>query len=75
MKELSPPARIKAAVWLGVALFATSVALVAMALVWNARKVALDEGVEQATRFVAGAEAALNRSLLAVDLLLASIKK
>ena len=73
MKELSPPARIKAAVWLGVALFATSVALVAMALVWNARKVALNEGEEQATRFVAGAEAALNRSLLAVDVLLASM--
>ena len=73
MREPSHPARIKAAVWLGVALFAAAVVLVAMALAWNARKVALNEGEEQATRFVAGAEAALNRSLLAVDVLLASM--
>ncbi|PJI96642.1 diguanylate cyclase/phosphodiesterase [Acidovorax sp. 69] len=73
MRETTTPWRIKAFVWTGVVVFVMAVALVAAALVWNARKVALDDGEAQATRFVAGAEAALNRSLLAVDVLLASM--
>jgi diguanylate cyclase (GGDEF)-like protein len=72
MSEIVPPLRIKAAVSAGVAVFVTAVVLVSAALVWNARKVALADSEAQGTRFVAGAEAALNRSLLAVDVLLAS---
>lgn len=73
MSEPSTPLRIKAFVWAGVVLFVVAVVVVAAALAWNARKVALDDSEAQATRFVAGAEAALNRSLLAVDVLLASM--
>jgi len=65
--------RIKAFVGAGVVVFVVAVVLVAAAVAWNARKVALDDNEAQATRFVAGAEAALNRSLLAVDVLLASM--
>lgn len=72
MSESTTPLRIRAFVWSGVVMFALAVVLVAAALVWNARKVALADSEAQANRFVAGAEAALNRSLLAVDVLLAS---
>ncbi len=65
--------RIRAVVWGAVVVFVAAVVLVALALVWNARKVALEGSEVQATRFVAGAEAALNRSLLSVDVLLASM--
>ena len=73
MKEPSNPSRVKASIWMGVAVFVAAVAMVATLLAWNARKVALKDGAEQATRFVAGAEAALNRALLSVDVLLASL--
>ena len=73
MSESTTPLRIKAFVWAAVAVFMGAVALVSAALVWNARQVALDDNAGQATRFVAGAEAALNRSLLSVDVLLASL--
>ena len=53
--------------------FMGAVVLVSVALVMNARRVALDDYEAQASRFVAGAESALNRSLLAVDVLLASM--
>ena len=72
MKELTTPPRIRAFVWSGVAAFVVAVMVVSVALVWNARKVALADSEAQANRFVAGAEAALNRSLLSVDVLLAS---
>jgi len=39
--------------------------------VWSARQSALADSHEQAVRFISGAEAALNRSLLAIDVLLA----
>ena len=73
MNRSSTASRIKTFVWLGVALFVTAVAIVAMVLVLNARTVALADGEDQATRFVASAEAAVNQSLLAVDVLLASM--
>ena len=73
MSETITPSRIKAIAWAGAALFMVAVAVVSAALVWNARTVALDDNEAQATRFVAGAEAALNRSLLSVDVLLASM--
>ncbi len=73
MTESAVPSRIKAYVWAGAAVFVAAVVAVAGALAWNARQAALADSEAQATRFVAGAEAALNRSLLAVDVLLASM--
>ncbi|WP_034695939.1 cache domain-containing protein [Acidovorax sp. NO-1] len=73
MKEAASQPRIRAFVWAGASVFMAAVVLVSAALVWNARDVALADNEAQATRFVAGAEAALNRSLLAVDVLLASM--
>ena len=73
MSDHTTPLRIKAFVWAGVVMFVVAVLLVAAVLVWNARKADLADSEAQATRFVAGAEAALNRSLLAVDVLLASV--
>ena len=73
MNEGHTPLRIKAAVWAGAAVFSAAVVAVSAALAWNAREVALIDNEAQATRFVTGAEAALNRSLLAVDVLLASM--
>lgn len=73
MNNSASPARIKAYVWAGAAVFVAAVVLVAATLVLNARQAALSDSQAQATRFVAGAEAALNRSLLAVDVLLASV--
>jgi len=73
MKEASTPPRIRAFVWAAATVFLGAVALVSALLLWNARRVALEDNEAQATRFVAGAESALNRSLLAVDVLLASM--
>ncbi|RMA63166.1 diguanylate cyclase/phosphodiesterase [Acidovorax sp. 100] len=73
MTESAAPSRIKAYVWAGAAVFVAAVVAVAGTLAWNARQAALADSEAQATRFVAGAEAALNRSLLAVDVLLASM--
>ncbi len=73
MRTSSTPWRIKAFVGGAVVLFVAAVVLVSVALAWNARKAALESSEVQATRFVAGAEAALNRSLLSVDVLLASM--
>ncbi len=56
-----------------VGVFLLALTLASAALIWNARKGALAESEAQATRFVSGAEAALNRSLLGVDVLLASM--
>ncbi|MFN9725908.1 cache domain-containing protein, partial [Acidovorax sp.] len=50
-----------------------AVLAVSATLVWNGRQVALADSQAQAFRFLAGAEAALNRSLLEVDVLLAGI--
>ncbi|MBP6483845.1 MAG: EAL domain-containing protein [Rhodoferax sp.] len=63
--------RIKLAVW-GVVTGLIALTFVAVfSLVWSVRQSAIADGQAQATRFIAGAEAALNRSLLAVDVLLA----
>ena len=63
--------RIKFTVWGLVAGFLAVIAAGAISLVWGGRQSALADGQAQATRFIAGAEASLNRSLLAVDVLLA----
>jgi diguanylate cyclase (GGDEF)-like protein len=52
--------------------FLITLGLAAASLIWNARQTALTHSEAEAIRFVSGAEAALNRSLLGVDVLLAS---
>ncbi len=54
-------------------LFLISLGLAAASLIWNARQTALMQSEAEAIRFISGAEAALNRSLLGVDVLLASM--
>jgi diguanylate cyclase (GGDEF)-like protein/PAS domain S-box-containing protein len=55
-------------------LFLAAVAAVAAMLIWNGRRDATAASSEQVVRVVSGAEAALNRSLLAVDLMLADMR-
>ncbi|MBC7918205.1 MAG: EAL domain-containing protein [Rhodoferax sp.] len=54
-----------------VALFLGALVAAASFLEWNARQNALSDSAAQVTRFVSGAEAAVNRSLLGIDVLLA----
>lgn len=63
--------RIKFTVWGVVLALLLVLAGGAGYLVWNTRQSALADSHEQAVRFISGAEAALNRSLLAIDVLLA----
>ncbi len=65
--------RVNAAVLGLVAAFLLALTVATASLIWNARQTALAESEAQAVRFVNGAEAALNRSLLGVDVLLASM--
>ena len=69
MKPLSP-SRIKTLVWALVAVFLLVLVLAAGLLAWTSRQAALESREEQVSRFVAGAEVALNRSFLSIDLLL-----
>ena len=55
-----------------VAVFLTALTVATASLIWNTRQSTLEDSEAQAGRFVSGAEAALNRSLLGVDVLLAS---
>ncbi len=56
-----------------VGLFLLTLVLAATSLLRNTRQTALGDSEAQAERFVSGAETALNRSLLGVDVLLASM--
>jgi hypothetical protein len=69
--KLAPGVRIKWVVWGLVSTFLAAIIAAASYTVWDARLSALAESGVQATRFVSGAESALNRSLLAIDVLLA----
>ena len=71
MKAVQPP-RIRSAVWGVVAFFICALVVAASALIETTRKAALNESETQLTRYVSGAEAALNRAFLSVDVLLAS---
>jgi hypothetical protein len=53
------------------ALSSLTVAAVASVIIWEARQKAISDHESQAVRFVGGSEAALNRALLSVDMLLA----
>ncbi len=66
------PRRITAAIWGVAALFALLVLAAALAVTAQMRDQAVSDSEGQAARFVSSAEAALNRSLLSVDLLLTS---
>ncbi len=63
--------QIKLSVWGLVAGLIALTFVAALSLVWSVRLSTIADGRAQATRFIAGAEAALNRSLLAIDVLLA----
>ena len=52
--------------------FVTTVAVIAMSLNIERRNAAMEDSETQAQRFVSGAETAINRSLLGVDVLLSS---
>jgi len=65
--------RIPAIVWALVVLFLAVLVSAAGMLAWTTRKAALESSEEQVVRFVAGAEVALNRSFLSVDLMLSGV--
>ena len=54
-------------------LFLAMLSVAAGSLMWQDHQAALADGEAQATRFVSGAEASLNRNLLGVDVVLASM--
>lgn len=58
-----------------VAAFLLALTVASVSLIWNTRQAALAESESQVTRFVSSAEAALNRNLLMIDVLLASIEE
>ncbi|SFE30711.1 bifunctional diguanylate cyclase/phosphodiesterase [Paracidovorax konjaci] len=64
--------RLRGAVLIAMAAFVLGLVAAAGGLILNARHAALAESEAQVTRFSAGAEAALNRALLGLDVLLAS---
>jgi diguanylate cyclase (GGDEF)-like protein len=65
------PRRVTAIVCGVAMLFLLTVGAVSTVIVWEARQKAIGDHESQAVRFVAGSEAALNRALLSVDMLLA----
>lgn len=67
------PRRVRWTILGGAALFLLVVALVAGALIEQGRRNAIRNVERDATRFVSGAESALNRNLLSIDILLASL--
>jgi len=67
------PRRVKFTIWGIVALFVAAVAASAASLVSRGERDAIAESEARAARFVSGAEAVLNRTLLGVDVLLAGV--
>ncbi len=68
------PRRVQVIIWGVVALFVAAVALAANGLIERGRRDAIAENEARAARFVSGAEATLNRTLLGVDVLLAGME-
>ena len=66
------PSRVRATVWSLTVLFLLALVGGMALLIWSMRTSAVSEAQAQVTRFVAGAEAGLNRMFLSVDVLLAS---
>lgn len=69
MKAATRP--IKFTIGALVAMFLGALIAAASLLEWNARQNAISDSAAQVIRFVSGAEAAVNRSLLGIDVLLA----
>ena len=67
------PTRVPRVIWGVAASLVLATAAAACALLVHGERVALAENAEKAVRFVAGAEASLNRTLIGVDLLLADM--
>ncbi len=67
------PWRLPLVVWGGVALFVAAVVLVAFSLQRTGQRAAIEENEGRAVRFVASTQAALNRTLLGIDVLLAGL--
>ncbi len=67
------PLRVSAALYGGAAALVVAVIVAAVAMIWQMRESALADTEGQATRFASGAEAAINRSLVGGDVLLASL--
>jgi signal transduction histidine kinase/CheY-like chemotaxis protein len=68
------PRWIPTAIWLVAAAFALGVMGAAQSLISSGQKEALLQGRNQTERTLAGAEAALNRTLLSVDVMLAGVE-
>lgn len=66
------PWRVRATVWSLTGLFLLALAGGMTMLIWSMRTNAVKVGQAQINRFIAGAEAGLNRTFLSVDVLLAS---
>ena len=66
------PSHVRATVWSLIALFLLALVGGMALLIWTMRTSAMGEAQAQVNRFVAGAEAGLNRMFLSVDVLLAS---
>ena len=69
--KLVMPKRAQSAVWAVVVFFASAILLVAAAQILSTRNTALEESDRVLASYVAGAQAALNRAFLGVDVLLA----
>ncbi len=70
---LSQTRRVSFAIVGVCALFVGATLLTAAALIWSGRQAALERAQEQVRQFGSGAETGLNRSLLGVDVLLATV--
>jgi signal transduction histidine kinase/ActR/RegA family two-component response regulator len=68
------PRWIPCAIWLVAAAFALGVLGTAQSLISSSRNEALEQGRSQTERVLAGAEAALNRTLLSVDVMLSGVE-
>ena len=68
-----PISRANASILAALAVFLSAICLTALGLIWQTRNAALQDHETQAVRFTSGAVAALNRSFLGVDVLLASM--
>ena len=73
--RLATAARLYLTVWSVVGVFLLALALAVSVLLWNTRGDALRESATRITRFAAGAEAGMNRTLLAFDVLLATTEE
>jgi len=67
------PRRTVAVIWSIVAMLVLAIGLAAAGLVWRGQHEALRDSESRISRFVSGAEAAVNRALLSVDVLMAGI--